>query len=118
MCRTIVRPALRRGDDELGWLMSDFNQSNPELIRHKGLRERVEYFKSSEEGVSQMCEILEQMREETAAWAMEKGIEKGDERRLVDDVRSLMETLGLTAQKALASLRVPEHDWPRYLAML
>lgn len=114
MLHTDVRPARRRGDDELGWLMADFNQSNPELIRHKGLRERVEYFKSSEEGVSQMCEILEQMREETAAWAMEKG----RERRLVDDVRSLMETLGLTAQKALASLRVPEHDWPRYLAML
>ena len=107
-----------RGDDALGQLMADFCQSDPAHIRHPRLRERVEYCKSNPKEVGEMCEILEQMRQEAMEKGMAKGIEKGTERTLLNDVRSLMETLGLSAQQALAALRVPEADRSRYLSLL
>ena len=61
-----------------------------------------------------MCEILEEMRDE----AMRKGMEKGAEQNLLDNVRSLMEGVGWTAQQALDTLKVPESDRAKYLAML
>ena len=57
-----------------------------------------------------MCEILEEMRDE----AMRKGMEQN----LLNNVRSLMEGVGWTAQQALDTLKVPESDQAKYLAML
>ena len=61
-----------------------------------------------------MCEILEEMRNE----AMRQGMEKGTEQTLLNNVRSLMESVGWTAQQALDKLKVPESDQAKYLAML
>lgn len=57
-----------------------------------------------------MCEVFDEIRQE--------GIEQGEERRLIDDLRSLMERLSLTAHEALDALNVPEAKRPQYLAML
>ena len=65
-----------------------------------------------------MCEILEEMRNEAMRQGMEKGMEKGAEQNLLDNVRSLMESVGWTAQQALDKLKVPESDQAKYLAML
>ena len=65
-----------------------------------------------------MCEILEEMRDEAMRKGMEKGMEKGSEQTLLNNVRSLMEGVGWTAQQALDTLRVPESDRAKYLAML
>ena len=107
-----------RGDDALGRLMADFCQSDPALIGHPGLRKRVEYFKNTQKGVGEMCEILEQMRDEAMEKGIEQGIEQGEQRNLLSNVRSLMEKLSLTARQALDLLDVPEAEQPRYLAML
>ena len=45
-------------------------------------------------------------------------IERGREVGLLENLRSLMEELGLTADAALKALRVPEADRPRILALL
>ena len=58
----------------------------------------------------QVCEVFDEIRQE--------GIEQGEERRLIDDLRSLMERLSLTAQEAFDALNVPEAKRPQYLAML
>ena len=57
-----------------------------------------------------MCEVFDEIRQE--------GIEQGEERRLIDDLRSLMERLSLTAQEAFDLLNVPEAKRSQYLAML
>ena len=103
-----------RGDDELGALMSDFCQSDPNAMGNKMLADRVRYWKENPEGVRKMCEILEEMRDE----AMRKGMEKGMEQNLLNNVRSLMESVGWTAQQALDTLKVPKSDQAKYLAML
>jgi hypothetical protein len=111
-----------RGNDELGVLMSDFCQSDPNAIGNKMLADRVRYWKENPEGVRKMCEILEEMRDEAMRkgmeMGMEKGMEKGAEQTLLNNVRSLMESVGWTAKQALDTLKVPESDQAKYLAML
>ena len=46
------------------------------------------------------------------------GIEKGREEKLLENLRSVMAELGLTAEAALRALRVPEADRPRVLSLL
>ncbi|MBR3224680.1 MAG: hypothetical protein IKF78_05095 [Atopobiaceae bacterium] len=98
--------------------MYTFCQSDPNAIDNKMLADRVRYWKESPEGVHKMCEILEEMRNEAMRQGMEKGMEKGAEQNLLDNVRSLMESVGWTAQQALDKLKVPESDQAKYLAML
>ncbi len=76
----------------------------------KSLRERVEYFKRNPEGAREMCEILEELRRE--------GIEQGERRKSLSDLRTLMEKLHYTAQQALDFFEVPEADRPLYLTLL
>ena len=48
----------------------------------------------------------------------QRGVDKGREEERAESLRSLMSTLGLTADAALAALRVPDDDRPRLLAPL
>lgn len=107
-----------RGDDELGSLMADFCQSDPDKIRHVALADRVRYWKENPEGVREMCEILEEMRDEAMEKGMQKGMQKGARDTMIANVRSLMNDAGWTAQKAFDVLKVPEADRHAFLTML
>jgi hypothetical protein len=48
----------------------------------------------------------------------DEGAEYGSRKTLLENVRSLMETMGLSALTALEKLRVPEAGREKYLAML
>ena len=65
-----------RGDDEIGHLMHDFSCSNPDDMYNSDMAERSRYFKESEKGVSEMCTIMEDLRQESIEIGMEKGREK------------------------------------------
>ena len=51
---------------DLGNLMHDFFCTDPTDMIHKELSDRVKYYKESEKGVDDMCQILEEMRNEVA----------------------------------------------------
>jgi hypothetical protein len=55
-----------RGDDEIGMLMHDFSCTNPDDMNYEALAKKARYFKQDEKGVTTMCKILEDMRNETA----------------------------------------------------
>jgi hypothetical protein len=55
-----------RGNDEVGKLMHDFSCTNPDDMNYEALAKKARYFKHDEKGVSTMCKILEDMRNETA----------------------------------------------------
>ena len=95
-----------RADDELGDLMRDFHQSNPDAMRNARMAERVRYFKRTPKGMVQMCEIFDEIRQE------------GEERMLLAILRNLMEKFSLTAQEAFDMLSVPNEKRQKYLAML
>ena len=84
-----------RGDDEIGNLMHDFSCSDPNDMINKDLADRSRYFKETEEGVSEVCKVMEDMR-----------IEKERETRL-DDIRNLMDSLKLNVEQAMDALKIP-----------
>ncbi len=61
------------GDDPLGWLMSDFRETNPAKMHYKVLAERVNYLKNDTKGEKEMCKIMEELAEKR----FQKGIQKG-----------------------------------------
>ena len=61
--------------------MHDFYCTNPNEMYYKTLADRVRYFKESEKGVNNMCELMKELRDEgynegwKGGWA--DGMEKG-----------------------------------------
>ena len=64
-------------DSELGWLLHDFNCTNPEEMHYKLLADRASFFKSNEHGVSTMCKIMEEIEKNGVAKGMAQGIAQG-----------------------------------------
>ena len=63
----------------LGILMKDFFCTNPEDMHYQALYERTRHFKETKEGVSTMCKMMEDMRNEAAREAAEKAERKANE---------------------------------------
>ena len=95
-----------RGDDPIGRLMSDFCQSDPSKMYDKGLAERVRYYKEDPKGVSQMCEIFDQVRNEGIAQGMAQAI------------RGLMDSQSVRIETAMDMLGVPASDRDKYERLL
>lgn len=56
----------RDSTTDLGKLMHDFFCVDPKDMHYKELADRANYFKNSEEGVTTMCKVMEDMRSEEA----------------------------------------------------
>lgn len=98
--------------------MADFHQPDPAKIKDALLRERVQYLKDDAKGVSQMSSASEELFNWGRDEGLRQGRDEGDQHRLLDSVRSLMETVGWSAQEALDNLKVPKAEQARYLNML
>ena len=76
-----------RGNDPIGDLMHDFNCTKASEMRNKILADKVRYYKETPKGVSQMCQIMEDLiaeekAEEKISLAiknLERGIIKEDQ---------------------------------------
>jgi len=66
--------------------------------------------KALESEVSIMCNLSKGVEE--------KGINIGVERQTLLSVQNLMETLKLTAEQAMAALKIPESERPKYADMM
>ena len=47
-----------------------------------------------------------------------KGMAKGITETYLASIKSLMENLSLSAEKAMSVLGIPEAEWPKYLELL
>ena len=61
-----------KGDDDLGKLLHDFLCSDPDEMYTSLLAERTRFFKRSPEGRKIMCEVMEQLRDES----IQRGIDQ------------------------------------------
>ncbi|MBR1445371.1 MAG: PD-(D/E)XK nuclease family transposase [Firmicutes bacterium] len=95
-----------QNDTELGRLMHDFNCKDPSKMYNKTLAERTEYFKSSKEGVSAMCAIMEQVADERERETTLKYIKK------------IMFKRTMSAEEAMDELDVPKDEHPIYLYLI
>lgn len=53
-----------------------------------------------------------------SAGVEEKGIAKGVTNTYLSSIKSLMEEMSMSAEKAMAVLRIPEEERPKYLELL
>ena len=60
-----------RDDSDMGKLMHDFSCPNPADMYYKGLAERASFLKEKEEGVNEMCKIMDEMMREAAKEAVQ-----------------------------------------------
>lgn len=65
------------GETELGKLMHDFKCTEPDEMFFKELAEKPRYFKKTVEGVSSMCKVLEDMRNQTAWNTKVESVKRG-----------------------------------------
>lgn len=89
-------------DDEIGRLMHDFKCKEPDDMYNKDLADCARYYKKTEKGVTEMCQIMEDMREET-----EKRTEKAT---TMTNLKNLMDSLGLSLEQAMDALKIPKYE--------
>jgi hypothetical protein len=83
-----------KGDDEIGHLMQDFHQTDPDNMHYKELSQGVRHFKEVEEGRDTMCEAVQEYAKEYAL------------KKRTEDVKSLMESTGFSLEKSLNALKI------------
>lgn len=66
-----------RGESDLGKLMHDFNCTQASEMYFDLIADQTRYLKENPKGVSEMCRILEDMRNESRQEGMREGIKEG-----------------------------------------
>ena len=91
-----------KGDDEIGQLMNDFHQTDPDNMHYEELAQGVKHFKEVEEGRDTMCEAVQEYAEKYA----EEYAEKYALKQRTEDVKKLMESTGFTLDQVLDALKI------------
>ena len=95
------------GDSDIGKLMHDFRCTSADDMNYTLLAEQTRYYKENPEGVSKMCKVMEDMRNETA--------KRTEEQTTLMHIRSIMDSLGMTVEKAMETLKIPQSDREEYV---
>lgn len=66
-----------RGDSALGKLMHDFNCTDAGEMNYELLAQKTRYLKENPKGVSEMCKVMEELRNESYAEGREEGRAEG-----------------------------------------
>lgn len=103
-----------RDESPIGRLMYDFSCTNPDDMNYALLADRVRYFKEDKEGVQTMCKIIEDYAQEVA----KEVAKETEERKLLSDLKTLMETMNFSTEQAMDALRVPANERDHYKARL
>ena len=74
------------------------------------MKAKVRYFKEDEKGVAAMCKVMEDMRNETAKNATIQAT--------VNHIRDIMETFGVTIEKAMETLKIPVAQRDMYAGLV
>mgnify|MGYP000382754009 CR=1 FL=1 len=93
-----------------------------------GFRKRL--FKTTEEGVNEMCEVIEKYiaegrregirkgKSEGRREGIRKGRSEGRREGKAEAIRNLMESMSLTAEQAMKALKIPAGEFGKYMTLL
>ena len=89
-----------------------------------GFRKRL--FKTTEEGVNEMCEVIEKYIAEGRHEGIRKGrsegrregMRKGRREGKAEAIRNLMESMSMTAEQAMKALKIPAGEFGKYMTLL
>lgn len=91
-----------KGNDEIGQLMQDFREKNPECMHYTELAESVKHFKEKEGGREEMSEIVERYINER----VEERVKERVEKEKTISVQNLMNNMKWTLDQALDALGI------------
>ena len=91
-----------KGNDEIGQLMQDFREKNPECMYYTELAESVKHFKEKEGGHEEMSEIVERYINER----VEERVKECVEKEKTISVQNLMNNMKWTLDQALDALGI------------
>ncbi len=94
----------------LGILMKDFFCTNPEDMHYEALYERTRHFKETKEGVSTMCKMMEDMRNEAAEEATRKANEEAERKAAKERIelaKNLIESHKLSMEEIAQYAKLP-----------
>ncbi len=86
--------------------MHDLSCSDPNDMINEELADRTRYFKETEEGVSTVCKVIEEMQDEK------------ERETITEAIKNIMETLKLTVNQAMDALKIPDSEREEYLRRL
>ena len=111
-----------KGNDEIGQLMQDFREKNPECMHYTELAESVKHFKEKEGGREEMSEIVERYINERVEERVEERVKECVEERVKEcveervkervekektiSVQNLMNNMKWTVDQALDALGI------------
>ena len=95
-----------KGNDEIGQLMQDFREKNPECMHYTELAESVKYFKEKEGGHEEMSEIVERYINERVEERVEERVKERVEKEKTISVQNLMNNMKWTLDQALDALGI------------
>ena len=93
-----------------------------------GFRKRL--FKTTEEGVNEMCEVIEKYiaegrregirkgKSEGRREGIRKGRSEGCREGKAEAIRNLMESMSMTAEQAMKALKIPAGEFGKYMTLL
>ena len=89
-----------------------------------GFRKRL--FKTTGEGVNEMCEVIEKYIAEGRREGIRKGrsegrregMRKGRREGKAEAIRNLMESMSMTAEQAMKALKIPAGEFGKYMTLL
>lgn len=109
-----VNGSLCNEKNALGYLMHDFACKNPDDMHYDVLKNRVKHFKETQEGVTTMCKIMDDLKNE----GIQQGIQIGMQKTALADIRSLMNNCNWTAKQAMDALSISLEEQKKYLMLL
>ena len=123
-----------KGDDDIGKLVHDFQCPKPEKFYFEELAEKVRFFKRTKEGKMEISGLLKKTADkyirankdkyiakgkaEGEKLGMAKGEKLGMANAIINNIKSLMETMNVTAEKAMNALKIPQEEQSFYLSKL
>ena len=81
-----------------------------------GFRKRL--LKTIEEGVNEMCEVIEKYIAEGRREGIRKGRSEGRREGKAEAIRNLMESMSMTAEQAMKALKIPAGEFGKYMTLL
>ncbi|MCD8220786.1 MAG: hypothetical protein LUD07_01095 [Clostridiales bacterium] len=87
-------------------------------VKYDRLREEVRDVMGGKVIMTEATRILNQGRAEGRVEGKAEGRAEGKTETLFENMQALMETMTWSAEQALAALKVPEDQYPKYLSML
>ena len=85
-----------------------------ELYVNAEAQDDLRLFKTTEEGVNEMCEVIEKY----IAEGRREGRSEGRREGKAEAIRSLMESMSMTAEQAMKALKIPAGEFGKYMTLL